>query len=150
MPFADRRTRKRLHRLTDIVPIANGAVIGGAELWGAIAEGGRTQESSFRRPLPPDNGIPGPDTFERVFAKLDPAAFARAFGRRTTAACRADPSRISPTSRARTSSRWTSGALPPTRRVKPVIARGSDPTSAEKGRRTYAGILASLKPGDDI
>src|SRR5207244_13159597 len=35
------------------------------------------------------NGIPSADTFERVFAKLDPQAFARAFGRWMSAACQA-------------------------------------------------------------
>jgi hypothetical protein len=32
---------------------------------------------------------PSPETFDRVFAKLDPAAFSRAFGRWMAAACEA-------------------------------------------------------------
>ena len=53
------------------------------------AEYGRTKEPFFRRSLPLENGIPGPDTFERVFAKLAPGAFAQAFGRWMAAACEA-------------------------------------------------------------
>src|SRR3954453_19613505 len=82
-------TRNKLHRLTDILVLATCAIIGGAESGEAIAEYGRTKEPFFRRFLPLDNGIPSPDTFERVFAKLDPAAFARAFGRWMAAACEA-------------------------------------------------------------
>jgi predicted transposase YbfD/YdcC len=37
--------------------------------------------------LPLENGIPSPDTLERVFAKLNPAAFREAFGRWMAAAC---------------------------------------------------------------
>ena len=79
----------KLHRLTDILAIATCAVIAGAESWEAIAEYGRTKQAFFRRFLPLDNGIPSADTFGRVFAKLDPAAFARAFGRWMAAACQA-------------------------------------------------------------
>jgi len=92
--FADltdprRETANKLHHLSDLLIIATCAVIGGAESWEAIAEYGRTKEAFFRRFLPLENGIPSPDTFERVFAKLDPAAFAAAFGRWMAAACEA-------------------------------------------------------------
>ena len=50
---------------------------------------GGPRQAFFRRFLPLDNGIPSPDTFERVFAKLDPGAFAQAFGRWMAAACEA-------------------------------------------------------------
>jgi predicted transposase YbfD/YdcC len=89
LPDPRRQTKNKLHRLTDILVIATCAVIGGAESWEAIAEYGRTKESFFRRSLPLDNGIPSPDTFERVFANLHPSAFARAFGRWMAAACQA-------------------------------------------------------------
>jgi hypothetical protein len=81
LPDPRRETANKLHRLTDILVIATCGVLGGAESWEAIAEYGRTKEAFFRRFLPLDNSVPSPDTFERVFAKLDPAAFARAFGR---------------------------------------------------------------------
>jgi predicted transposase YbfD/YdcC len=84
-----RDTENKLHVLTDILAIATHAVIGGAETWEAIAEFGRTKESFFRRFLRLDNGIPSADTFGRVLAKLDPAAFAEAFGRWMAAACEA-------------------------------------------------------------
>jgi predicted transposase YbfD/YdcC len=89
VPDPRRETANKLHRLTDILAIATCAVLGGAESWEAIAEYGRTKEAFFRRFLPLDNGIPSPDTFERVFAKLDPRAFAGAFGRWMAAACEA-------------------------------------------------------------
>jgi predicted transposase YbfD/YdcC len=89
LPDPRRETRNKLHRLTDILTIATCAVIAGAGSWEAIAEYGRTKETFFRRFLPLENGIPSPDTFERVFAKLDPVAFARAFGRWMAAACEA-------------------------------------------------------------
>jgi predicted transposase YbfD/YdcC len=87
LPDPRRDTRNKLHELSDILVIATCAVIGGAESWEAIAEYGRTKEPFFRRFLRLANGIPSPDTFERVFAKLDPAAFAAAFGRWMAAAC---------------------------------------------------------------
>jgi predicted transposase YbfD/YdcC len=89
LPDPRRDTLNKLHRLTDILVIATCAVLGGAETWEAIAEYGRTKEPFFRRFLPLDNGIPSPDTFERVFAKLAPGAFARAVGRWMAAACEA-------------------------------------------------------------
>src|SRR5262245_27760683 len=89
LPDPRRETANKLHSLTDILTIATCAVIGGAESWEAIAEYGRTKADFFRRFLPLDNGIPSPDTFERVLAKLDPTAFARAFGRWMASACEA-------------------------------------------------------------
>lgn len=89
LPDPRRDTENKLHALTDILVVATCAVIGGAETWDAIALFGRCKESFFRRFLPLRNGIPSPDTFERVFAKLDPAAFAAAFGRWLAAAVEA-------------------------------------------------------------
>src|SRR4029079_2552031 len=89
IPDPRRETANKLHRLTDILTITTCAVLGGAESWEAIAEYGRCKEPFFRRFLPLANGIPSPDTFERVFAKLDPGAFAAAFGRWLAAAVEA-------------------------------------------------------------
>jgi DDE family transposase len=89
LPDPRRETANQLHRLADILTIATCAVIGGAESWEAIAEYGRTKTDFFRRFLPLDNGVPSPDTFERVFAKLAPGAFAQAFGRWMAGACEA-------------------------------------------------------------
>jgi predicted transposase YbfD/YdcC len=74
-------TANKLHPLTDILVIATCAVIAGADGWEDIAEYGRSKEDFFRRFLELPNGIPSHDTFERVFAKLDPDAFADRFGR---------------------------------------------------------------------
>jgi predicted transposase YbfD/YdcC len=89
LPDPRRQTRNKLHRLTDLLAIATCAVIGGAASWEAIAEYGRTKVSFFRRFLALEHGIASPDTFERVFAKLAPGAFAQAFGRWMAAACEA-------------------------------------------------------------
>jgi predicted transposase YbfD/YdcC len=89
LPDPRRDTKNKLHRLTDILTIATCAVLGGAESWEAIAEDGRTKADFFRRSLPLDNGVPSPDTFERVFAKLAPGAFSQAFGRWMASACQA-------------------------------------------------------------
>jgi predicted transposase YbfD/YdcC len=89
LPDPRRDTENKLHLLTDILAITTCAVIGGAETWEAIAEFGRTKEAFFRRFLRLDNGIPSADTFGRVFAKLDPVAFAQAFGKWMAAACEA-------------------------------------------------------------
>jgi hypothetical protein len=89
LPDPRRETANKLHRLTDILTIATCAIISGAESWEAIAEYGRTKQEFFGRFLRLDHGIPSPDTFERVFAKLAPAAFAQAFGRSMAAACEA-------------------------------------------------------------
>src|SRR5436190_19997567 len=89
LPDPRRETENKLHRLTDILAVATCAVIGGAESWEAIAEYGRTKEAFFRRFLPLEHGVASPDTFERVFAKLAPGAFAQALGRWMAAACEA-------------------------------------------------------------
>lgn len=89
LPDPRRQTKNTRHRLTDVLPIAPCAVICGADSWDAIAEYGGTKVGLFRRFLPRPNGLPGADTFARVFAELDPAAFSRAFGRWMAAACEA-------------------------------------------------------------
>jgi predicted transposase YbfD/YdcC len=80
-------TANKLHKLTDILVIATCAVIAGADGWEQVAEYGRSKEAFFRRFLELKNGIPSHDTFERVFAKLDPEAFADRFGRWMAALC---------------------------------------------------------------
>jgi predicted transposase YbfD/YdcC len=89
LPDPRRPTRNKLHRLTDILVIATCAVIAGADSREAIAEYGRTKQEFFHGHLSLINGIPSPDTFERVSARLDPVAFAKAFGRWMAAACQA-------------------------------------------------------------
>lgn len=81
LPDPRRDTPNKLHRLTDILTIATCAVIAGADGRDQVAEYGRRKEAFFRRFLALPNGIPSHDTFDRVFAKLDPDAFADRFGR---------------------------------------------------------------------
>jgi predicted transposase YbfD/YdcC len=87
LPDPRMETANKLHKLVDILVIATCAVIAGADTWEEIAEYGRTKERFFRRFLELPNGIPSHDTFERVFAKLDPDAFADRFGRWMAALC---------------------------------------------------------------
>lgn len=87
LPDPRRDTKNKLRRLTDILVIATCAVIAGADGWDQVAEYGRRKEAFFRRFLALPSGIPSHDTFDRVFAKLDPAAFADRFGRWAAEAC---------------------------------------------------------------
>jgi predicted transposase YbfD/YdcC len=80
-------TANKLHPLTDILVIATCAVIAGADGWEEIAEYGQSKEDFFRRFLELPHGVPSHDTFERVFAKLDPDAFADRFGRWMSELC---------------------------------------------------------------
>jgi predicted transposase YbfD/YdcC len=82
-------TANKLHKLTDILVLATCAVIAGADGWEEIAEYGKSKEEFFRRFLELPNGVPSHDTFERVFAKLDPDAFSDRFGRWMAEACEA-------------------------------------------------------------
>ncbi|GIW80223.1 MAG: hypothetical protein KatS3mg105_2030 [Gemmatales bacterium] len=70
-----RRRHRRLHHLMDIITIAICAVIAGASNWKQIEAFGRQRERWLRRFLALANGIPAHDTFQRVFARLDPVAF---------------------------------------------------------------------------
>lgn len=88
LPDPRTETANRRHRLSDILTIATCAVIAGAEGWEDIAAYGRAKEAFFRQFLPLDNGIPSHDTFYRVFAQLDPDAFADRFARWVAEVCR--------------------------------------------------------------
>jgi predicted transposase YbfD/YdcC len=87
LPDPRRETANKLHLLSDVLVLATCAVIAGADTWEDIAEYGRTKETFFRRFLALPNGVPSHDTFERVFARLDPDTFADRFGRWMASAC---------------------------------------------------------------
>jgi predicted transposase YbfD/YdcC len=74
-----RLRRRRRHELLDILTIAICAVIGGADTWADIVTFGKCHRGWLKNFLALPNGIPSHDTFERVFDRLDPAAFQRCF-----------------------------------------------------------------------
>src|SRR5437879_236397 len=73
--------RTKQHLLLDILVIALCAVICGAEGWEDMEAFGRAKEPFLRDHLGLElpHGIPSHDTFRRVFGRLDPDAFGRAF-----------------------------------------------------------------------
>lgn len=78
----DPRVRSRCdHRLLDVVVMALCAVIANCNDWQQIAVFAEERLGWFRRflPLREDQGAPSHDTFERVFSRLDPAAFHKCF-----------------------------------------------------------------------
>jgi predicted transposase YbfD/YdcC len=81
------RTKK--HLLGDILVIALAATISGAESFPAVAAFGRAKQDWLAGFLRLPNGIPSPDTFRRVFAKLDPRAFGACVSDWLSAVCEA-------------------------------------------------------------
>jgi len=71
--------RTKLHLLIDILVIAICAVIAGADTWEDIADFGQAKLEWFQTFLELPNGIPSHDTFNRVFARLDPQQFQASF-----------------------------------------------------------------------
>jgi predicted transposase YbfD/YdcC len=81
--FADlpdpRRAQGKRHRLSDMIVVAVCAVICCADSWADVADFGNAKRKWFETFLDLPHGIPCCDTFERVFARLDPDAFERCF-----------------------------------------------------------------------
>jgi predicted transposase YbfD/YdcC len=78
--LADPRVeRTKVHQLLDILTLAVCAVICGAESWNDIEEFGHAKRPFLERFLLLPNGIPSHDTFNRVFARLQPDQFQTCF-----------------------------------------------------------------------
>ncbi|MEH2184925.1 MAG: ISAs1 family transposase, partial [Nostoc sp.] len=71
--------RTRYHLLTDIITIAILAVIAGAQGWEDIEEYGLNKQEWLKTFLELPFGIPSPDTFRRVFEKINPKEFEQCF-----------------------------------------------------------------------
>lgn len=71
--------RSKHHKLIDIITIAIGAVICGAEGWTDIETYGVTKYEWLKQFLELPNGIPSHDTFARLFARLNPQQFQQCF-----------------------------------------------------------------------
>lgn len=80
--IADPRVeRSRVHELSDIVMVSILAVIAGAKGWEDIETYGLSKQGWLEQFLALPNGIPCPDTFRRVFERIDPTVFERCFQR---------------------------------------------------------------------
>lgn len=78
--LADPRVRRtRRHELVDILVIAICTLLCGGENFNDMEDFGRAKEEWLRTFLALPNGIPVHDTFNRVFAALDPTRFLECF-----------------------------------------------------------------------
>jgi predicted transposase YbfD/YdcC len=76
----DPRAANHVHRLVDLFAIAVVAVICGADGWVDVAQFAQSKRSWLATFMDLERGVPSHDTFGRVFARVDPAAFEKCFG----------------------------------------------------------------------
>jgi len=74
-----RSTRTRRHKLQDVLAIATCAMLCGAETFVEMEEFARCKEAWLRERLELPGGIPSHDTFNRIFARMDPTAYHECF-----------------------------------------------------------------------
>ena len=86
--------RTKQHLLLDILVIALCAVICGAESWDDIAGFGEAKSDWLSSFLDLPHGIPSHDTFNRVFAALDPKQFQTCFVRWMAAVASVLPTQV--------------------------------------------------------
>ena len=67
------------HLFLDVLLMALMVILCGAEAWDEIHDWASSKEPMLRKMLTLPNGIPSADTSRRVFARLRPYAFERAF-----------------------------------------------------------------------
>lgn len=77
--LTDPRRENKRHKLIDIITIAICAVICNADSFANIHEFGQAKQAWFKTFLELPHGIPSSDTFERVFASIDPNEFKACF-----------------------------------------------------------------------
>jgi hypothetical protein len=81
----DPRAANARHPMADVLSIAVMAVLCGAQGWAAVAAWGELNAEWLATFLELPHGIPSHDTFDRVFALLEPLAFERCFSAWTAA-----------------------------------------------------------------
>ena len=89
-----RRAQGRRHRLSDMIVLAVTAVICCADSWADVADFANAKLNWFQTFLDLPHGVPCCDTFERVFARLDPDGFERCFINWTTALSESSAGRL--------------------------------------------------------
>lgn len=85
--ISDPRRNNKRHKLIDIITIAICAVICNADSFEHISEFGKAKYEWLKQFLELPHGIPSADTFERVFARIDPDEFKNSFIKWIQAIC---------------------------------------------------------------